>query len=48
VVPQVVFRGNSGGPVYLFKKAPIYGGSMHVGSVQGIMGVVTRERNITE
>lgn len=43
-----VFRGNSGGPVYLYEKSPIYGGSMHVGAIHGIMGVVTSERNITE
>ena len=43
-----VFRGNSGGPVYLYEKSPVYGGSMHLGSIHGIMGVVTSERNITE
>ncbi len=43
-----VFRGNSGGPVYLYEKAPIYGGSMHAGTIQGIMGVVTSERNVTQ
>lgn len=43
-----VFRGNSGGPVYLYDKAPIYGGSMHAGAIQGLMGVVTAERNITQ
>lgn len=43
-----VFRGNSGGPVYLYEKAPMYGGAMHVGTIQGIMGVVTQERNLTQ
>jgi len=43
-----VFRGNSGGPVYIYDKAPIYGGAMHVGATAGIMGLVTAERNITQ
>ena len=33
-----VFRGNSGGPVYLYERAPLYGGSIHVGAIQGIVG----------
>ena len=43
-----VFRGNSGGPVYLYERAPLYSGSMHVGAIQGIVGVVTSERNISQ
>lgn len=43
-----VFRGNSGGPVYLYETNPVYGGGTHIGSIQGIMGVVTSERNISQ
>lgn len=44
-----VFQGNSGGPVYLYETSPTYGGGIHVGRViQGIMGIVTSERNITQ
>lgn len=43
-----VFRGNSGGPVYLYEKNPIYGGTTHIGSIQGVIGIVTAERNITQ
>lgn len=43
-----VFRGNSGGPVYLYEKNPIYGDTTHIGTIQGIMGIVTAERNITQ
>jgi hypothetical protein len=38
-----VFRGNSGGPVYLYEKASLCGGL-----IQGIMGIVTIERNVTQ
>jgi len=43
-----VFPGNSGGPVYLYEKNPFYGGTTHIGAIQGIMGIVTAERNITQ
>jgi hypothetical protein len=43
-----VFPGNSGGPVYLYQTNPVYGGSTHIGSIQGVLGVVTSERNITQ
>lgn len=43
-----VFPGNSGGPVYLYERAPLYGGLLHAGSIQGIMGIVTTERNVTQ
>ena len=43
-----VFRGNSGGPVYLYEKNPIYGGSTHIGTIQGVMGIITAERNIKQ
>jgi len=44
-----VFKGNSGGPVYFFKEDPTYGGTRHMGSaIYGIMGLVVKERNITQ
>lgn len=44
-----VFRGNSGGPVYFFKEDPTYGGVRHMGTaIYGIMGLVVKERNITQ
>ena len=43
-----VFPGNSGGPVYLYQTNPVYGGGTHIGSIQGLVGIVTRERNITQ
>ena len=43
-----VFRGNSGGPVYLYEKNPIFGGGTHFGTIQGIVGIVTAERNVTQ
>ena len=44
-----VFRGNSGGPVYFFKQDPAYGGVRRLGTaIYGIMGLVVKERNITQ
>ena len=44
-----VFRGNSGGPVYFFKQDPTYGRVRHMGTaIYGIMGLVVKERNITQ
>jgi hypothetical protein len=43
-----VFPGNSGGPVYLYETNPFYGGGTHIGTIQGVMGIVTSERNITQ
>jgi len=44
-----VFRGNSGGPVYFIKQDPAYGGVRHMGTtIYGIMGLVVKERNITQ
>lgn len=44
-----VFRGNSGGPVYFVVQNPTYGGHQNVGqTIQGIIGVVIQEKNITE
>jgi len=44
-----VFRGNSGGPVYFVQKNPTYGRSVHLGkTIHGILGIVVREKNITQ
>jgi hypothetical protein len=44
-----VYRGNSGGPVYFVERNPIFGGSQHIGmTIYGIIGIVVKERNITE
>jgi len=43
-----VFPGCSGGPVYYYEKNPMYGGTVHLGAIQGIMGVATRERSIAQ
>lgn len=44
-----VFRGNSGGPVYFVERSPTYGGKTYIGrTIQGILGIVVRERNITQ
>jgi len=44
-----VFRGNSGGPVYFAQNNPTYGGIQHLGStIHGIIGLVVKERNITQ
>lgn len=43
-----VFRGNSGGPVYMYETNGIYGGAIRMGTIQGILGVVTAERNISQ
>ena len=44
-----VYRGNSGGPVYFFEKNPTFGGAHRLGmAIYGIIGIVVRERNITE
>jgi hypothetical protein len=43
-----VFQGNSGGPVYLYRENPVYGGGTHIGSVFGIIGVVTNEHSVIQ
>jgi S1-C subfamily serine protease len=44
-----VFRGNSGGPVYFVQKSPTFGRLLQVGKIiQGILGIVVREKNITQ
>lgn len=44
-----VFKGNSGGPVYFIQSDPTYGGKRRLGTnIRGIMGIIVRERNITQ
>jgi hypothetical protein len=44
-----VFRGNSGGPVYFIEKNPSYGNAVQLGAtIRGILGIVVREKNITQ
>ncbi|MFQ5677116.1 MAG: serine protease [bacterium] len=39
-----VFPGNSGGPVFMIEKNRAYGGGIHVGVTQFIVGLVSQER----
>jgi len=39
-----VFQGNSGGPVFMIEKNRAYGGSIHIGVTQFIVGLVSQER----
>ncbi|MDH5793270.1 MAG: serine protease [Candidatus Bathyarchaeota archaeon] len=43
-----IFRGNSGGPVYFVESGRIFAGTMHVGLVQFIAGLVSKEHIIKE
>ena len=43
-----VYRGNSGGPVFLFEENASYGGSMHVEGYHGIIGIVSQGKTINE
>jgi S1-C subfamily serine protease len=43
-----VFKGNSGGPVVLFDKNRVYGGSTHIGQLRMIVGLVSKEREFKE
>jgi S1-C subfamily serine protease len=43
-----VFKGNSGGPVYLVSYNRSYGGGPNIGIVHMIMGLVSEEMNATE
>ena len=35
-------------PVYLYQTNPVSGGGTHIGAIQGLMGIVTSERNMTQ
>ncbi len=41
-----VFKGNSGGPVFMIEKNRSYGGSIHIGTLRFIVGLVTQERSM--
>jgi len=43
-----VFRGNSGGPVYFVESNRNYGGGTHIGKIQFIAGLVSKESSVTE
>ncbi len=43
-----VYKGNSGGPVYFIDTNRIYAGGIHLGKIQFIVGIVSREFNVTE
>jgi hypothetical protein len=43
-----VFPGNSGGPVYLYRENPVYGGGTHLGAIFGLIGVVTSEQSVVQ
>lgn len=43
-----VFKGNSGGPVYVAESTRFYDGALHSGPYQFIMGIVTKETIVTE
>lgn len=43
-----VYKGNSGGPVYFIDTNRVYAGGVHLGKIQFIIGIVSREFNITE
>lgn len=43
-----IFKGNSGGPVYFVEANRYYAGAFHIGKIQFIAGIVTREFSATE
>jgi len=43
-----VFRGNSGGPVFMCSRNRAYGGTTHIGVVRQVMGLVSQEKKIIE
>ena len=43
-----VFRGNSGGPVFIYDKNRFYQGEQHLGRFRFILGLVSQERDLTE
>jgi len=42
-----VFKGNSGGPVFMIERNRAYGGSVHFGVTQFIAGLVSQQRHMT-
>jgi len=43
-----VFKGNSGGPVYFVESNRNYAGGTHIGKIQFIVGLVSKEFSVTE
>lgn len=43
-----VFKGNSGGPVFLYSQNRFYGGGLHAGVVKMLLGIVTQEMSTKE
>jgi S1-C subfamily serine protease len=43
-----VFEGNSGGPVFIYHENRIYGGTVNIGSVNFILGLVSEEQEMIE
>lgn len=43
-----IFRGNSGGPVYFVESNRNYAGGTHIGKIQFIAGLVSKEFSVTE
>ena len=41
----VVYPGSSGGPVYFFFANRQYGGGTHIGSEQGLLGLIIQDVN---
>jgi hypothetical protein len=44
----LVFKGNSGGPVYMVESTRTYKQSTHLGTIYFIAGIVTEERSFSE
>lgn len=44
----MVFKGNSGGPVYMVESTRVHHGATHLGTVNFIAGLVTDERSVSE
>jgi S1-C subfamily serine protease len=43
-----VYKGNSGGPVFLIGQNRFYKGAIHIGTVRMIVGLVSKERGLQE
>jgi hypothetical protein len=43
-----VYKGNSGGPVFLIAQNRFYKGSTHIGIIRMILGLVSREKAVSE
>lgn len=43
-----IFEGNSGGPVYFVDSNRVFGGSIHLGTVQFLVGLISEQRVLDE